>query len=162
MTNFTQKWAIVSFIEPVEDGLEFHSSQFPLHITLAGVFKTELSSNEMYNQLSKIVQNQKPLKVYADKEAMFGPNNDIRVMKVNPSSDLIALYNKIHKWLISLGSVYNSPEYQGDNYSPHITYKDKTKFKQNQGVEINSLSIIDLYPKNDGHNRKITHTISLQ
>jgi len=41
MQKFTQKWAIIALLENTNEGAEFYFTDFPLHLTVAGVFKID-------------------------------------------------------------------------------------------------------------------------
>lgn len=96
METFTQKWAIMSLLEDVPEGAVFYYTDFPLHVTLAGVFATKLNGRQLADGLTEILKNESPVTIKADEKAMFGPNADIAVMKIMKSSELMELYNTVH------------------------------------------------------------------
>lgn len=161
METFTQKWAIVSLLEEAEEGSEFYYTDFPLHVTLAGIFATNKSGHELADKMVEILLNQHPVKIEAYKKDMFGPNKDVAVMKIKKSPELMALYNSIFEWLERSGVKYNSPEYQGDGYLPHSTFQKSGSLKEGERRILHSVSLIDLYPNNDGYMRKISKIIEL-
>ncbi len=156
-----QKWAIASLLEDAEDGSEFYYTDFPLHVTLAGVFATNKSGYELAAEMAAILLNQHPIKIEADKKDMFGPNKDVAVMKIKKSPELMALYNSIYRWLEKTGIRYNSPEYQGEGYLPHSTFQKSCSLEEGAIRILRSVSLIDLYPNSNGYMRKISKTIEL-
>lgn len=161
MGNFSQKWAIVSLLEEAEEGSEFYYTDFPLHVTLAGVFAINKNGEELKNELTKLLKDQQPVQVKADEKDMFGPAGDIAVMKIKKTPELMELYETIHEWLEGAGVEFNSPEYQGSGYIPHCTTQKSGSLKQREERILKSVSLIDLYPNKDGHRRKILKTVSL-
>lgn len=161
METFTQKWAIIALLEDCQEGSEFHYTDTPLHVTLAGVFKIDKNGNELSVELAKLLADQQPVEVEASQKDMFGPDKDIAVMKINKSPDLMALYQQIYEWLQKSGAVYNSPEYQGQGYLPHSTLQKSASLSEGEKRVLSSISLVDLYPDSDGYKRKISKTIDL-
>jgi 2'-5' RNA ligase len=162
MEKFTQKWAISSLLEKVSEGSEFYYTEFPLHITLADVFKVNQDGLWLATELTKLLANQESFVLTAAKQAMFGPDENIAVVTIEKSEELMGLYRKIHAWLNSVGVHYNEPQYQGEGYSPHSTVQKTGQLQQGQKVSIQSVSIVDLLPSGNGHQRKIFKTIELK
>ncbi len=162
MNKFTQKWGIIALLEEIEEGSEFHYTDFPLHITLAGVFSIDKNGRWLANELAHLLIDQKMIEVKPDKKDMFGPNSDIAVMKMKKSAELLSIYDKIHNWLLDTGVVYNDPQYQGKGYVPHCTVQKSGILDENKTYLINSVSIIDLLPNNNGYQRRVVKTIKLE
>jgi len=158
---FTQKWAIVSLLEDAEQGSEFYYTDFPLHITLAGVFATDKDDEQLASELADLLDQQHPIEIEADEKDMFGPNKDIAVMKVKQSPELMGLYQLIYEWLERSGIQYNLPEYEGKGYLPHSTFHKTDSLSPGEKRTLTSVSLIDLYPNSDGYQRKISKTIDL-
>lgn len=162
MEEFRQKWAIVALLEDIKDGAVFHYTEFPLHITLAGVFAIDKNGLWLAEGLTNLLTEQKMFEVHTDKKDAFGPNKDVAVMKIVKTQELIGLYNMIHEWLLESGAIYHEPEYQGNNYLPHSTFQKSSLLNENETREIKSVSIIDLFPNGDGYQRKVFKTIELK
>ena len=47
MEKLTQKWAVLSLLEDMGEGAVFRYTDFPLHLTLAGVFAAEKTGHEL-------------------------------------------------------------------------------------------------------------------
>lgn len=162
METFTQKWAIISLLEDVEEGAEFYYTDFPLHVTLAGVFAVDKDGKQLANELANLLDRQHPIEIEAEEKAMFGPNKDIAVMKVKKNPELMSLYRLIYQWLEHAGARYNSPEYQGKGYLPHSTFQKTGSLSKGERRILTSVCLVDLYPHNDGYKRKIYKTVDLQ
>lgn len=161
MSKFTQKWAIIALLEEIPDGTEFYYTDYPLHMTIAGVFELDKSGLWLSENLTRLLINQKEFDIKAGAEDHFGPDKDIQVMKIIESPELLKFYNKIHNWLLSYGAIYNEPQYQGEGYLPHSTFQKSGRLNEGEIRHIKSVSIVDLFPNNDGHRRKIFKTIEL-
>jgi 2'-5' RNA ligase len=159
MEKLTEKWAIIALLEPVEEGIEFLPSHFPLHVTIAGVFAVDFNGNTLSEKLSELLAGQTAVETVADGEQLFGPNKDVAVIKLQKTPDLMALYDKIHNELIGLGAVFNEPQYEEGGYIPHSTRQEHKELHTGEIVLINSISIVDLFPNNNGYLRKIFKTI---
>lgn len=162
MEAFTQKWAIIAMLEAVPDGVEFYHTDFPLHITLAGVFAIDKNGPWLAEGLSDLLTDQEMFDVQADKKDMFGPNKDVPVMRIIKTPELLSMYGKIHRWLLESGAIYNEPRYQGDGYLPHSTFQKSGVLNENEVRQIKSVSIIDLFPNGDGYQRKVFKTVELR
>ena len=162
MEEFTQKWAIVCLLEDVDEGSEFFYTLFPLHVTLAGVFSSDKNGQQLSKELETLLLGMQPVKIEADQKDMFGPNQDVSVMKVKKTPALMDLYGSVHKWLVDSKVVFNTPHYEGEGYLPHSTFQKMGALSEGEVRLINSVSLIDLYPDQDGLQRKIFKTISLK
>ena len=162
MEKFTQKWAIISLLEDVDEGSVFYYTDFPLHVTLAGVFAIDKDEGQLVKELADLLSSQQPVVIEADKKDMFGPEKNIAVMRIKKSRELMKLYGLIYNWLNESGVVYNTPEYQGDGYLPHSTFQKSASLAAGEQRILQSVSLIDLFPNQDGYSRKISKTIMLQ
>lgn len=159
MEKFTQKWAIIILLENHVDGSEFYFTDFPLHVTLAGVFAIKYSGAELIEMLQKLTATMNPFEMIADEEALFGDNKDIAVMKILQTPELMELYELIHNELLKRGVIFNTPRHEGNGYIPHSTYQKSGRLHSGEKVFAKSISLIDLLPNGDGLMRKITKTI---
>lgn len=161
MEQFSQKWIIVALFDEVQEGTEFEYTDFPLHVTLAGVFATDKTGNQLANELAKILKDEHAIKIEGDQKAAFGPYHNIPVMKVKKSPQLMALYARIYEFLADTGVTYNSPEYHGEGYQPHVTNQKSGYLQEGEQKILKSISLIDMYPDNDGYKRRVVKTIAL-
>lgn len=162
MEKFTQKWAVISLLDDVDEGSEFYYTDFPLHVTLAGVFAIDKTGQELVDELRNVLADKGQVEIEAVQKAMFGPHKDIAVMMIKKSASLMSLYSAIYEWLKRSGAAYNSPGYQGEGYLPHSTFQKTGSLEPGEKRLIKSVSLIDLFPDHDGHQRKIFKSIALQ
>lgn len=159
MEKFTQKWAVIIPLENHPDGSEFRFTDFPLHITLAGVFAIDDNGEQLEKMLSQIVLNVRPFEVVAEEEALFGDDKNIAVMKIRQTPELMNLYEVIHAELLKRGAVYNMPHHEGAGYIPHSTNQKSGRLHSGDKAIAKSVALVDLFPNGDGLMRKITKTI---
>lgn len=162
MEEFTQKWGVISLLENASEGSEFYFTDFPLHVTLAGVFAVDKSGQQLFVELNNFLARRTTLEIEADQKAMFGPNQDVAVMKIKKTADLMALYLAVHLWLEDTKATYTTPQYEGEGYLPHSTFQNTGSLKPGEKRLLKSISLVDLFPNNNGYQRKIFGTIDLQ
>ena len=161
MEKLTQKWCIASFFEELKDGFEFDRSDNPLHITLAGVFALDLNGLEIVKIFEDLLKNTKSFSVTAGKDTYWGENKNIQVVLIQDSKELKSLQMNIYNKLISKGAIFNEPEYEGEGHTSHSTVQKVGKLSEGEIVTINKVSIVDMFPNNDGYRRKIVKTVKL-
>lgn len=161
VAKFSQKYAIIALIEPIKEGTEFPAANFPLHITLVGVFAISYDGKTMAEMMSDLVKQQQPITVRVEEPAMFGPEKTVEVMQIEKSPELVDLHYKLYDLLVKAGAVFNDPQFQADGFKPHSTVIHGQRLNTGDKVVIDSLSIIDLFPAGNGHRRKILKTLRL-
>jgi 2'-5' RNA ligase len=157
-----QKYALITLIEPADEGTKFSMKNFPRHVTLAGVFAVDTDSSGIYSGLVALLDGQKPFVVEAKQQLHWGTDGELLVMKLKSSPKIIELHNKIDKKLADMAAVFNEPEYQGSGWIPHSTAQKTTKLSVGDKVNIDSVTIVDMFPDSDGYQRKILQTVYLR
>jgi hypothetical protein len=92
---------------------------------------------------------------------MFGSEQNIAVMLIKETPELMNLYETIHAWLVHSSTRFDTPEYEATGYLPHSTFQNTGSLIPGEKRLVRSISIVDLFPNNDGHRRKIAKTIAL-
>lgn len=159
MTKFTQKYSLISMLEPAEEGLEFFWKDYPLHITLASVFAVDWESTNLFDKLTKLLAEQKPVTVKAVKEDYWGKNKEYHMVELEKTPEIMELHHKILKALLEAGAVFNEPQYAGDGFVPHSTIQKHARLHVGDQVSISDLTILDMFPGKDGYKRKLLRTI---
>lgn len=138
------KLLLISSLEPCQIGESWQSGeQLPLHTTVMPWF-TGVSQPVMQNSLINICAETAPINAVSDEQALFGPNQDVRVTKLARMSGLIALHRKI-LWIIERSGGVIESDWIGDEYSPHISFLGKTSLKAGQTIELKTLELIGKY-----------------
>lgn len=162
MEKLTQKWCIAAFFDDLDDGFEFHRTEVPLHVTLAGVFAIDIKGRELFKMLSDYLNSTQSFNIKAGSEDSWGPNKEIRVVLIEKSSEMSGLLMQIYDFLMINGAVFNQPEYEGNGHKLHSTVQKSGKLEKGQIVLINKLSLVDMFPRNDGMRRRIVGTVEFK
>ncbi len=158
MSEFRQKWAVASFFESLDNGFEFDYTDNPLHVTLAGVFASKMSGLELSKILENTVSDTKPFKITAKDEKSWG---NIKVMTLEKSEKFNELYWLIQSKLIKKGAEFNEPQYLKEGFTPHCTNQKNSRLYSSDIVEVNSVSLVDMFPDSNGYKRRVLKTINL-
>jgi 2'-5' RNA ligase len=159
MEKLTQKWCIAAFFDELDEGYEFHRTEVPLHITLAGVFAIGDKSEEIYAKLSDLLIDQDSFTVTAGEDVLWGENNDLRVVLIEKSKEMSLLLMKIYEHLLFNGAIFKEPQYEGQGHISHSTVQKTGRLNKGDKVLINKVSLVDMFPNNDGMRRRIAGTV---
>lgn len=159
--KFTQKWAVAGLLAPIEEGSKFPADAFPLHITLLGVFAIDYDGQTLAEMLADELRDQKAVPITVGPMVRLGPNGDVEAMSIKKTDEIVGLHKRLYRLISSAGAVFNDPQYQDDNYLPHSTNLKGHGLTEGGQFELASLSLIDLYPDNDGRLRKVAKNFEL-
>jgi 2'-5' RNA ligase len=159
---FTQKYAIIAPLETLEEGAEFPSSGWPLHVTLADTFAMERKQSNFDTKFEKLLIDQKKVEVVVGKDEFFGPEKQTHVMLLIPNQELITLHYAIVALLKQSGATFNNPEYNEAGFRPHSTVQPHARLHIGEQITIGSLCLIDMFPNEDPYQRKVLKKISLR
>lgn len=159
MQEFGQKYVIVQLLEEVPEGTEFAMSEWPLHVTVVGVFATDWSIPDMAERLMTLLIGRRSFATYAKDEAYFGPNQDIRVTLVEKTEELAKLHGDVCALLERGGLRLNDPQFAREGFRPHATVQEHAALQSGETVVFDALTIIDMFPNGDPHRRKVLKTI---
>lgn len=162
MEKFTQKYTIVQLLEDLPDGAEYDRADWPLHVTLADVFATNWSEDQLVKHLEEFCTTQKTLSTHAEKEAHFGPNGETHVVILKLNDELYELHASLVDFLAEGNAVFNTPEYTKKGFVPHSTVQSKKRLALGDKVNFTSLSVIDMFPNNDPYRRRVIKTVSFK
>jgi 2'-5' RNA ligase len=162
MQKLTQKWTVISLLEPMADGTEYFWKDWPVHITLADVFAIGWNGEELVENLAMSLADQKPVETTAGDDTLYGPADyRTKVTLIENTPELQKLHEDIIGLLQDGGVVFNSPQYVGEGYIPHSTVQKHGRLKKGDVVKIGSLTIVDMFPHGDGYRRRLVKTIKL-
>lgn len=157
--KFTQKWTLVAFVEPVPDGTEFFWKDWPPHVTLADAFKAKASGAELHDKLAAELKPRGPLELVAENDAYFGEHSEHHVMLLEKTPEILTLHQQILDILSDFEAVFNVPEYVGRGYLPHVSMQRGELLKPGESVKITSVSVVDMFPNDDGYWRRVVRSI---
>lgn len=158
MQKLSQKWCIVSLLDDVSEGAQFHWKDWPLHVTLAPTFGIGFDSQQIVSLLEEVVKTQNALELKAAEETVWGSP----VILLQKTVEIEQLHKQIIDMLEINGAVFNEPQYIGPHYLPHVTVQKGASVEVGRGVMINGISLIDMFPDGDGLQRKVIKTIPLR
>ncbi len=162
MQKLTQKWSLISLLEPVAEGYEFFWKDYPLHVTLASVFAVEWDDTDLLKKLTVLLANKKAVTTRAVQEGYWGDKGQYHVMLLEKTPAITNLHQEVHKLLLQSGAKFNQPEFEGEGYVPHSTIQKHARLYLGETIQINSLTLLDMFPNQDGYQRKIGPTISFK
>lgn len=154
MSEFIQKWTVVSFVEPPASR-EFDRSEWPLHVTLAPIFACSLGGTGLTGFLAESVYQQEAFDLKVVETAIWAKP----VALLDKSPDIMQLHRRITGTLRQLNSVFDEPEYIGRAYKPHCTSQQDRSLEIGDSVQIASISLVDMFPGGNARERRIVKTI---
>lgn len=160
MQEFGQKYVIVQLLEEVAEGTEFVMSEWPLHVTVVGVFAIDWSVPEMTERLTTLLMGRSSVVAHAMGEAYFGPNEDIRVTLLEKTEELAKLHSDICALLERGRLKLNDPQFAREGFRPHATVQKRGMLNSGDEVTFEALSIIDMFPGGDPEKRKVLKTVN--
>lgn len=159
MERFTQKYIIVQLLEPMAEGAEYASADWPLHVTLAGIFSVDLTGERVIEQLRDMLVTQKPFTVIAGQDAYFGVKKQTRVTVLEISDELRTLHYKVVALLRWVGAEFNTPEFIEAGFRAHATVRPHARLRRGDTVTFHALTVIDMYPNGNPYRRKVLRTL---
>ncbi len=157
-----QKYCLVKLLEPLKEGDEFTAINYwPLHITLASNFMVDWEATDLFNKLTSVLSDIKPVTVSAGDDEFFGGERKIQVTVMNMTPELMTLHKQIVRTLKDAGAVFDEPQYNDDGYRAHATVQKAHRLNKGDGILIDEVTIVDMFPNQDITRRKILKTIKL-
>ncbi len=145
-------YVLVAFVVPVQAGLTFPRSSWPLHITLVR-FDTRETADDVRARLDDVLPAQLGFDVRIGPDAQFGRNGSVPVSLVEPEPALHRLHTAA---LEALGPQVHLPgaQHNRSNYRPHVTHA-VTRLQPGDQVRIRQAALVDLRPDNDPRLRRV-------
>ena len=158
----SNKYVIVHFIEGSKEPHDFSSSEWPLHLTLLGNFNIELTAGQLITELDKFASATAGFEVKVEKEDSFGVNHDISVSLINKDGSITRLHLGLMKLMNKLGATYDSPDFVGEGYRPHVTIQLASRVNAGQAFLVDDLTLVDMAPDDDNKKRKVIKTFKFR
>lgn len=157
--RFTQKYCLVQLITPLSDGFEFVMSEWPLHVTLADIFKITGGPQSVLDRLGAAVAELDAFSSTIVDEDWFGPERTVRVRLLDPTPALRELHEVCVTTLEEFDVVFNSPQFMHEGFRPHSTIKRDQELRIGESVRFGALTLIDMFPDGDPTKRRIVGTV---
>lgn len=145
----------------MNEGTGFSARDWPLHVTLVSNFVVDWKTTGLFDKLTYLLSRHKPIQVTAADDEFFGSDKQIQVTILEMNADLIALHNDIVKLLKSVGAVFDEPQFLERGYRAHVTVTPKARISKGDLVDIDNITIVDMFPHQDINQRKLLQSIKL-
>lgn len=157
--KFTQKYAIVQLLEDVPENTEYAAADWPLHVTITDVFAIDWGAPTMTEQLSQLLADQ-PKFMTAVKGGFCLGDKGSHVMLLELNKGLKRLHFDVIAMLEPGNVRFNTPQYMKEGWLPHSTIQRHAGLQPSDTVAFNALTLIDMFPNQDGYRRKVIKTVS--
>ncbi len=161
MQKFTQKYAIIQLLENVPEGSRFFWKDWPLHSTVVDVFAIDWDMSTMVEHLEALLASHARATSLAKDSAFFGPEKQTEVVLLQKTDSLVKLHYDVVRILEDGGLKLNDPQFAREGFLPHSTIQKHARLKKGDEVTFNALTIIDMFPDEDPHQRKVIKTIKV-
>lgn len=122
--------------------------QFPLHVTLQPWFsigedRRQVFDNNFRNFMYEQIQDRPPIAIVGGEEALFGPNQDVRVRRLAGDIGRLKVFHNGSADLIeqSGGELSN---YVRTQYAPHVTYRGGKGLEEGERAVIPAIQWVEL------------------
>lgn len=159
MPKFTQKYVLAHTFKDLPDGYEYSMADWPLHVTLADVFSIEGGYMDLIRELRERFTGTRPIKAKVIGDEWFGHDKDVHVRLIDKTVALRELHEKILDALSIHSAVFNHPEYTKEGFRPHSTLQKSEQLESDDYVDIDSITLIDMYPDGNPYRRRVLGTI---
>lgn len=132
------------------------NSEWPMHFTVVPFFTVEPENSEaVHEAVSDVVSHAKQFHVSLGEIAMFGPENNIPVIKLELINELKDLHHRLMRGVGDAGGQFIDTTYANQNYAPHITLKAGKRLPDDTLFRVKHVSLVEKMPKSFGHNNKL-------
>ena len=156
--EYSQKYCLVHLLQPMEDGTQFHADRWPLHVTLADVFAIDWQSTNVDTKLSAMLSGIKTAATTALSDSILGTTP---VALLDKTPEILKLHSDIISLLEENCAVFNDPGFTKEGFIPHYTIQDSEKMNIGDAININSVTLIDMFPDNDWRQRRVIRTFKM-
>ena len=145
-------YVLVAFIVPIQAGLVFPRSGWPLHITLVR-FDTRETAEAVRTRLDGVLPTQLGFGVRIGTDAQFGRDGSVPVSLVEPEPALQLLHEAA---LEALGPQVHLPgaRHNRSNYRPHVTHAVE-RLRPGDKVRIRQAALVDMRPNGEPRLRRV-------
>ncbi|GAB4098480.1 2'-5' RNA ligase family protein [Sinomonas halotolerans] len=144
-----RRFAIVLPLAPMAVGERYSVRDWPLHVTVAPVFRTTAGTSVLAHVLGDAARDHPALACTAGAEALFGARHDTPVTLIEPHQGL----RELHAWLSKRLAAefagrfgYENPHFAGAGFSPHVTATNRGRAVPGQGLALGQLALVDMAP----------------
>lgn len=157
--SYSQKYCLVNFLGDYDIGYEFDMKNWPLHVTLAGVFAINRLDSEIDRKLGYLASSINSFDIVADKESVLGITPVVLFQEILEITDL---HFKLVELLETNGAIFNTPEFLKDGFIPHSTIQASSRIELEKTYSVSSISLVDMYPASNWQKRKVIGNYTLK
>lgn len=150
--KYSQKYCLVSFLEPQTRDNEFSMAEWPLHITLTDVFAVDRDATNLDKKVAQLIGRMPPVTTIAQQQTILG---ETLVVLVEKTDRLIELHNHLVDLLETCGATFNMPEFTRGGFLPHCTVQKTSQIRQGEEIVISTIALVDMFPDGNWQRRKI-------
>lgn len=151
--KYSQKYCLVQPLDSIRLGDEFAASDWPLHITIVGVFAIDWN-DKYFSEFANLIASYRAFSSKTTSIEYFGLKQEIKVRLVKPNENLQMLHTDIAKFVLGHGGSFNDLHYQFDGFRPHATMRGDQP-DENCEITFDTLALIDMFPDGNHTRRKI-------
>lgn len=159
--QFTQKYCLVRLLTPLPDGFEFVMQDWPLHVTLADVFKIDSAPGPVLDRLVEALSHMVPFSSTVTGDEWFGHDRSVHVRLLDRTPELQMLHETCIAVLSEFGVEFNSPQFMRAGFRPHSTVRHDSALALGDAVAFDALTLIDMFPGGDPAKRRIVGTVPI-
>jgi hypothetical protein len=139
-----RRFTVTALFSPMPAETSFLRKDWPAHVTLAGNFVTEATTEELVLAVRSAGVLTEPTVIHFGGEARFGPNQDVVVRLVLPGRVLT-----LHQYLADQfeqlpGFAADDPSFWRVGYHPHLTLGSAIFLQAGEAKEIGQIAIAQL------------------
>ena len=153
--TYSQKYTLVQFFSPIEQGDTFDMHEWPLHITIADTFAVD-DVQSLISDIAIYINTQPVAHTAIVDESTFG---ETPVWILENTKDLYDFHNSIIAIFNSHHVTFNHPEFTGLGFVPHISKNLSTDMHIGDRILINIVSLVDMFPERDWKKRRVVQHI---
>jgi hypothetical protein len=161
MQGFSQKYTIIALLQDNQEGDEYASNNWPLHITIADTFAVEWKEQDLDTKLSELLLKKRPVTSVVDRDEFFGSEKEVQVSLLDMSKELVELHYDVVRLLKVCGAIFNDPQYIEEGFRAHANVQSHARLKIGDTVTLTRLAVIDMFPHENPYQRKILKIINL-
>lgn len=125
--------------QPVGTNLGRH---IPLHMTVLHWFESRCDIHEIVESTEIALNRLGPIVVSATKEDLFGPDNDVPVMRLERDSRLLQLHMNLKRGMEDLGAEFDTKWTGEARWNPHVSHKEDSRLLPGDQVRIDDIDLI--------------------
>lgn len=149
------RYGLATILEDHPVGHEFTVNDLPLHLSVIDSFETALELNALADKLAEFLAGQKAFTVKALRDELYGPEKDIPVTTLELTPELRLLHQSIVSLLLGAGATLRNPQFNGDNFTPHISMYGSKRVAIGDYVPIRDISLAAKVSDAEDANRKV-------